>query len=170
MELNVCLNRCILEQFQLSRSLCCNLYQRISLGVFEISLFCFFFQFIWSIHASQYEGNVFKQFCNPILDLDRIIKSSTYNDEFILVLKKERISDRKISATRRSSIEFRQSIVLELFEIYKGNCRPKCFRPNLGRNLAKTLSIFTFLWLDNSHTTTRSLYWATVIRKRSRKT
>ena len=28
---------------------------------------------------------VFKQFCNPVLDLDRMIKSSAYNSEFIFV-------------------------------------------------------------------------------------
>jgi len=28
---------------------------------------------------------VFKQFCNPVLDLDRMIKSSAYNREFIFV-------------------------------------------------------------------------------------
>ena len=44
-----------------------------------------FFGLIFSIHASQYEESVFKQFCNPILDLDRIIKSSAYNNEFSLV-------------------------------------------------------------------------------------
>ena len=34
---------------------------------------------------SQYEESAFRQFCNPILDLDRIIKSSAYRSEFILV-------------------------------------------------------------------------------------
>ena len=34
---------------------------------------------------SQYEESAFRQFCNPILDLDRIIKPSAYRSEFILV-------------------------------------------------------------------------------------
>ena len=37
----------------------------------------------FSIHVLQYEERVFKQFCNPVLDLDRMIKSSAYNSEFI---------------------------------------------------------------------------------------
>ena len=45
----------------------------------------YLFGLIFSTHASQYEESVFKQFCNPILDLDRIIKSSAYNNEFNLV-------------------------------------------------------------------------------------
>ena len=39
----------------------------------------------FSIHVLQYEERVFKQFCNPVLDLDRMIKSSAYNSEFIFV-------------------------------------------------------------------------------------
>ena len=39
----------------------------------------------FSIHVLQYEERVFKQFCIPVLDLDRMIKSSAYNSEFIFV-------------------------------------------------------------------------------------
>ena len=36
-------------------------------------------------NSKYFDLEIFKQFCNPILDLDRIIKSSAYNNEFILV-------------------------------------------------------------------------------------
>ena len=62
------LNRCILEQFQLVRCLFQSYSQRISLGVFEISLSLFCFLLIINIHVSQYEESAFKQFCNPVLD------------------------------------------------------------------------------------------------------
>ena len=56
------------------------------LGCFwNIIIFSFFFGLIFNIHASQYEESVFKQFCNPVLDLDRITKSSAYYSEFIFV-------------------------------------------------------------------------------------
>ena len=56
------------------------------LGCFwNIIIFGFFFGLIFNIHVSQYEGSVFKQFCNPVLDLDRITKSSAYYSEFTFV-------------------------------------------------------------------------------------
>ena len=76
------LNRCIIEQFQLVRCLFQINSQWFSLGVFEISLFFVFLGMICSIHVSQYEESAFKQFCNPVLDLKRIIKSSAYKSEF----------------------------------------------------------------------------------------
>ena len=55
------------------------------LGLFWNIIIFVFFRLIFNIHASQYEKGVFKQFCNPVLDLNRIIKSSAYNSEFISV-------------------------------------------------------------------------------------
>ena len=94
------LNRCILEKFQLVRCLFQSYSQRITLGVFEVSLFLlsllllffyfyllfFFFGLIFKIHVSQYEESAFRQYCNPVLDLNRTIKSSAYKSEFISVL------------------------------------------------------------------------------------
>ena len=51
----------------------------------ENHYFCFLGIDFLSIHVLQYEERVFKQFCNPVLDLDRMIKSSAYNSEFIFV-------------------------------------------------------------------------------------
>ena len=53
-------------------------------AVLNIIIFVFF-GLIFNIRVSQYEESVFRQFYNPILDLDRIIKSSAYRSEFILV-------------------------------------------------------------------------------------
>ena len=33
---------------------------------------------IFSFHLSQFKDSAFKQFCNPVFDLDRITKSSAY--------------------------------------------------------------------------------------------
>ena len=37
---------------------------------------------IFSFHLSQFKDSAFKQFCNPVFDLDRITKSSAYKSEF----------------------------------------------------------------------------------------
>ena len=44
-----------------------------------------FLQFISNIQELQKEDSVLRQFCNPILDRDIIIKSSAYKSEFNLV-------------------------------------------------------------------------------------
>ena len=44
-----------------------------------------FLEFISNIQELQKEDNVLRQFCNPILDRDIIIKSSAYKSEFNLV-------------------------------------------------------------------------------------
>ena len=41
-----------------------------------------FLGFIFNIHEVQNEDSVFRQFCNPVLDRDRIIKSSAFQREF----------------------------------------------------------------------------------------
>ena len=38
---------------------------------------------IFSFHLSQFKDSAFKQFCNPVFDLDRITKSSAYKSEYI---------------------------------------------------------------------------------------
>ena len=48
---------------------------------------------------------------------------------------------KKNSATRRASIKFRQSVVLELSKIDERYYRRKCSYPNLGRNMAQSFSI-----------------------------
>ena len=55
------------------------------LGRFWKIIIFVFLGLTFSIHVLQYEERVFKQFCNPVLDLDRMIKSSAYNSEFIFV-------------------------------------------------------------------------------------
>ena len=42
-----------------------------------------FFRLIFSYHLSEYKESAFKQFCNPVFDLDRITKSSAYKSEFM---------------------------------------------------------------------------------------
>ena len=37
-----------------------------------------FFGLIFSFYLSQHKESAFKQFCNPVFDLDRITKSSAY--------------------------------------------------------------------------------------------
>lgn len=46
------------------------------LGHFLKIIIFFFFGLILSVQDLQYEDSVFRQFCNPVLDLDEIIKSS----------------------------------------------------------------------------------------------
>ena len=86
-ELNVYLDRCILERFQLARCLCWSWCQRIFLEFSFWTIIIFvFFGLIFDIHVSQYEGNVLKQFCSPtVLDLNRMIKSSAYNSKFLFL-------------------------------------------------------------------------------------
>ena len=55
------------------------------LGRFWKIIIFVFLGLTFSIHVLQYEERVFKQFCNPVLDLDRMIESSAYNSEFIFV-------------------------------------------------------------------------------------
>ena len=55
------------------------------LGLFLNIFFFVFFGLIFNVHVSQYEEGTFRQCCNPILDLERIIKSPSYRSEFILV-------------------------------------------------------------------------------------
>ena len=42
-----------------------------------------FFGLIFSFYLSQHKESAFKQFCNPVFDLDRITKSSAYKSEYI---------------------------------------------------------------------------------------
>ena len=55
------------------------------LGRFWNIIIFVFLVLTFSIHVLQYEERVFKQFCIPVLDLDRMIKSSAYNSEFTFV-------------------------------------------------------------------------------------
>jgi len=56
------------------------------LGRFWNIIIFVFLGLTFSIHVLQYKERVFKQLCcNPALDLDRMIKSSAYNSEFIFV-------------------------------------------------------------------------------------
>ena len=47
-------------------------------GRFWDIIIFFFFGLIFSFHLSQFKDRAFKQFCNPVFDLDRITKSSAY--------------------------------------------------------------------------------------------
>ena len=38
-----------------------------------------------NIHVLQYEDNALRQFCRPVLDRDKMIKSSAYKREFNFV-------------------------------------------------------------------------------------
>ena len=53
------------------------------LGRFWNIIIFVFFGLNFSFHLSQYKENAFKQFCNPVFDLDRITKSSVYKSESI---------------------------------------------------------------------------------------
>ena len=77
------LNKCILGQFQLTHCLCWNLMSIDFFGRFWNIIIFVFFGLIFSFHLSQYKESAFKQFCNPVFDLDRITKSSAYKSEFI---------------------------------------------------------------------------------------
>ena len=77
------LNKCILGQFQLTHCLCWNLMSIDFFGRFWNIIIFVFFGLIFSFYLSQYKESAFKQFCNPVFDLDRITKSSAYKSEFI---------------------------------------------------------------------------------------
>ena len=47
-------------------------------GRFWDSIIFVFFGLIFSFHLSQFKDSAFKQFCNPVFDLDRITKLSAY--------------------------------------------------------------------------------------------
>jgi len=44
-----------------------------------------FFTLMPNIQEWQYEDSVSKQFCNPVLDLDKIMRSAAYNRELSFV-------------------------------------------------------------------------------------
>ena len=53
---------------------------------------------------------MFKQFCNPILDLDKIIKSYAYNSEFIFVPLGKKMDHMVCSRINMSDCLYRDSI------------------------------------------------------------
>ena len=59
--------------------------QNIFLHVFEKPLSWFFLGFTLNIHVLQYVANVLRQFCRPVLEGDKIIKSSAYRRAFNFV-------------------------------------------------------------------------------------
>ena len=67
-----------------------------------------FLTFMSNIQEWQYENSVCKQFCNPVLDLDQIIKSSAYKRELSLVpFDKTKGSDKVFSNEKSKLFKYR---------------------------------------------------------------